>query len=226
MSQNNELYESRLITNSELGYWIKSMRKERGWTQDVLAELSGLNIRTIQRIENGETTSNLHTRRALAKGLEFQDIDVFNKPFKFLNKEHISCETIQLSLDKITSGYRLREMVEISKAFHFEKLVELTNDGDKLFAELKDYLMDFDMCSDLYSEVGKLDVNQHIQCLIENLKEIGYVIGANIRNVPVIIDHNEKNIIDLKVISIFISSVSCFPEKIFIPKNFSFTPYI
>ena len=33
---------------------IKKMRLERHWSQDQLAEMSGLNIRTIQRIENGE----------------------------------------------------------------------------------------------------------------------------------------------------------------------------
>lgn len=33
---------------------IKKMRLERHWLQDRLAEMSGLNIRTIQRIENGK----------------------------------------------------------------------------------------------------------------------------------------------------------------------------
>ena len=33
---------------------IKKMRLERHWSQDQLAEMSGLSIRTIQRIESGE----------------------------------------------------------------------------------------------------------------------------------------------------------------------------
>jgi len=33
---------------------IKKMRLERHWSQEQLAEMSGLSIRTIQRIENGE----------------------------------------------------------------------------------------------------------------------------------------------------------------------------
>jgi len=33
---------------------IKKMRLDRHWSQDQLAEMSGLSIRTIQRIENGE----------------------------------------------------------------------------------------------------------------------------------------------------------------------------
>jgi len=33
---------------------LKKMRLERHWSQDQLAEMSGVSIRTIQRIENGE----------------------------------------------------------------------------------------------------------------------------------------------------------------------------
>ncbi|MFT4611901.1 MAG: transcriptional regulator with XRE-family HTH domain [Glaciecola sp.] len=33
---------------------IKKMRLERHWSQDQLSDMSGLSIRTIQRIENGE----------------------------------------------------------------------------------------------------------------------------------------------------------------------------
>jgi transcriptional regulator with XRE-family HTH domain len=33
---------------------IKKIRLERHWSQEQLAEMSGLSIRTIQRIENGE----------------------------------------------------------------------------------------------------------------------------------------------------------------------------
>jgi transcriptional regulator with XRE-family HTH domain len=36
---------------------LKSLRLERKWSQEQVAELSGLNVRTIQRIEKGETAS-------------------------------------------------------------------------------------------------------------------------------------------------------------------------
>ena len=36
---------------------IKRWREERHWSQEHLAELAGLGIRTIQRIENGEAAS-------------------------------------------------------------------------------------------------------------------------------------------------------------------------
>jgi transcriptional regulator with XRE-family HTH domain len=44
---------------------IRKLRLQRGWTQEQLAELSGLSIRTIQRIERGRP-AGLETLRSLA----------------------------------------------------------------------------------------------------------------------------------------------------------------
>ena len=43
----------------------KKMRLDRHWSQDQLAEMSGLSIRTIQRIENGEN-AGLESLKSLA----------------------------------------------------------------------------------------------------------------------------------------------------------------
>ena len=48
---------------------IKNMRLERHWSQDQLAEMSGLSIRTIQRIENGEN-AGLESLKSLAAVFE------------------------------------------------------------------------------------------------------------------------------------------------------------
>ena len=48
---------------------IKKIRLERHWSQDQLAEMSGLSIRTIQRIENGEN-AGLESLKSLAAVFE------------------------------------------------------------------------------------------------------------------------------------------------------------
>ncbi len=53
---------------------IKKMRLERHWSQDQLAEMSGLSIRTIQRIENGEN-AGLESLKALAAVFEINIAD-------------------------------------------------------------------------------------------------------------------------------------------------------
>jgi len=53
---------------------IKKMRLERHWSQEQLAEMSGLNIRTIQRIENGEN-AGLESLKSLAAVFEINITD-------------------------------------------------------------------------------------------------------------------------------------------------------
>jgi len=48
---------------------IKKLRLERHWSQDQLSEMSGLSIRTIQRIENGEN-AGLESLKSLAAAFE------------------------------------------------------------------------------------------------------------------------------------------------------------
>ncbi|BFM13413.1 2TM domain-containing protein [Simiduia litorea] len=44
---------------------IRKLRLQKGWSQEQLAELSGLSVRTIQRIERGQT-AGLETLKSLA----------------------------------------------------------------------------------------------------------------------------------------------------------------
>lgn len=49
---------------------IYDFRKKKGYSQEQLAELSGLNLRTIQRIEKGETAPRGDSLQRLSKALE------------------------------------------------------------------------------------------------------------------------------------------------------------
>jgi transcriptional regulator with XRE-family HTH domain len=48
---------------------VLDLRKRRSWSQDGLATAAGLNLRTIQRIEN-EGTASLQSLKAIASALE------------------------------------------------------------------------------------------------------------------------------------------------------------
>lgn len=48
---------------------IQAIRKSKGFSQEVLAEQSGVSLRTIQRVEQGETVPRGHTLQALATAL-------------------------------------------------------------------------------------------------------------------------------------------------------------
>ena len=49
--------------------FLLKARRQRSWSQDELAIASGLNLRTIQRIER-EGSASLQSRKALAAALE------------------------------------------------------------------------------------------------------------------------------------------------------------
>lgn len=55
---------------------IRKLRLKRGWSQEHLAHLTGLNVRTIQRLERGQNPS-LETKKSLAAVFEV-DISTFD----------------------------------------------------------------------------------------------------------------------------------------------------
>lgn len=57
---------------------IIKLRKEKHWTQEELAIATGLNVRTIQRVES-EASASLESKKALASAL---DIDIHDLDFE------------------------------------------------------------------------------------------------------------------------------------------------
>ena len=53
----NRIYDLRLLTPEELGKIVADQRQHRGWSQETLAEITRLNVRTVQRVENGEPSN-------------------------------------------------------------------------------------------------------------------------------------------------------------------------
>ncbi|OEK04305.1 DUF4870 domain-containing protein [Roseivirga misakiensis] len=58
------------MSNEVLMHKIIELRKRKGFSQELLAENSGLNLRTIQRIEKGETIPRGDTLRKLASAFD------------------------------------------------------------------------------------------------------------------------------------------------------------
>lgn len=54
----------------ELSKRIAQARKQKGFTQEQLAELANVTVRTIQRIENGENTPRAFTLKTIAEALD------------------------------------------------------------------------------------------------------------------------------------------------------------
>lgn len=101
--------------NAEL---ILKLRINNSWTQEELAIASGLNLKTIQRIEN-KATASLQSKKAIASvfNVDIQDLDYKDKTksscpecnsekvFKFKNKIATNPECLPNMLPKLGSGW-------------------------------------------------------------------------------------------------------------------------
>lgn len=57
---------------NKIGESIKMQRIAKGWTQNQLSEYSGIGLRSIQRIENGEVNARFYTLTKLQEKLDIQ----------------------------------------------------------------------------------------------------------------------------------------------------------
>jgi transcriptional regulator with XRE-family HTH domain len=179
MSTAESNQQTRLLTPAELAVCIRMFREMRQWSQEQLAEISGLNVRTVQRVEQGLSAS-LDTRRALASAFEFEDIDALNKPFTIPSEEELKAakekfdrEHVTLTAIPLTTGKQLAKLAEICSMDLSEPGFELTREADETFAALVDYFRDYRDCADVYSETQKFDVYDEMQSHIDALKTLG-----------------------------------------------------
>ncbi|MCK9987922.1 MAG: hypothetical protein AzoDbin1_04394 [Azoarcus sp.] len=171
--------QTRLLTPAELAACIKLFREMRQWSQEQLAEISGLNVRTIQRVEQGLSAS-LDTRRALASAFEFEDIDALNKPFAIPSEEELKAakekfdrEHVTLTAIPLATGKQLAKLAETCTMDLSEPAFELTREADETFAALVDYFRDYRDCADAYTETQKFEVYDEMQSHIDALRTLG-----------------------------------------------------
>ena len=53
----------------QVAIWVRQARAQKGYTQQELSDMTGISLRSVQRIENGETVPREYTLRVLAEKL-------------------------------------------------------------------------------------------------------------------------------------------------------------
>ena len=95
---------------------VKKLRLQRGWSQEQLADISGLSTRTIQRIERGENPS-LETLKSLASVFEI-DISVLNEHYLTDNHQEPAMESnTQLTYEEAKAIEHIKEIKGFLYAF-------------------------------------------------------------------------------------------------------------
>lgn len=189
MDTNTTTGQPRVLNLEELAAVIRKMREVFQWSQETLAELADLNVRTVQRVENAKSAS-IDTRRALARAFEIEDIDAFNKSFAIPTEEELKEEKARFDRDYITlpalpvsTGHQLAKLAEGSTVDICQPGFEIKRDAHEVFASLVDYFRDYRDCASDYSETSKFAVYDEMQELIDELLKLQVSIQCATREV-------------------------------------------
>ena len=195
-----EIFEApRLLTEAELAEIVKTRRNEHGWSQATLAEIAGLNERTIQRVENGEPSSP-DTRRAIARAFECDDLDVFNKPVRRPNIEKLKAfwaeldrTTVIVPITRIQDARTLRTMSEAARGFAHDELGELSTEALEAFASIVDELQEYNDVGNFYSMSERLELDRDIDAHLKTIADAGAAFGAGLKHESVHFKSDAQN---------------------------------
>jgi DNA-binding XRE family transcriptional regulator len=220
-----------------LGFWVKCIRDTSHWSQEALAANAGLDVRTVQRVEAGKPAS-LTTRRALARGLGYDNHDIFDSPdfiasvYKILGAltgtspeamEKQFPDHMRLPASRVSSGNALGRLADMANGLLPNMEEDLPETAKETAAIIFDYLRDLmDLGSDVpYSD--KLAFNRDMGSLLANLEAEGAVIYAATRNMRI---SNEawENKTPLPMTIVYLSAVprDREPKEIMVPKRLAF----
>jgi transcriptional regulator with XRE-family HTH domain len=175
-------------TAADLAYWIPMFREMRGWTQEELEGQSGVTVRTIQRVENGNG-ANYKTRRALAEAFGFPDIDALNKPIIPPSDEELKAiqeratNLVQLTAQALATGEQLCRLAEECSADVSQPAPAMPRPAAEAFASLIDEVRGYRDVSDDLGELQKLGIHDQLQTHINTLSAHGYSLRYATRKV-------------------------------------------
>lgn len=219
METHQQATRPRNLTPEELAVLVRSFREMRQWSQEQLADISGLSGRTVQRTENGEPSS-VDTRRALARAFGADDIDMFNKPYLIPTeaemaaaKEQFEKEHVTLQVERVTTGKQLGKLAERASASMFSEAVSLPFAAETHFARLADYCREYLDSQELYSAVDKLGVYKDFDTILDDLAKEGFIVVAALRDVNVLWGKS-TNGVEMSTLYVVAFPVSAEPDAI------------
>jgi hypothetical protein len=190
--------------------------------------LAGVTERTIQRIETG-APSSLDTRRAIAGAFGFDDIDFFEKTLRFPDpdkfrayKEEIEKTTVEMSLTRIEHGRALREMISGIQSSVIDQIGEPSESARRAFAEMVDYLRDYNDVRDEYSETQRLSVDADIDASLRTISDEHAAVGACLRSAKLRFetDQPDRAPMEWKNVYLVLAPTSALPSVVRVPKHF------
>jgi transcriptional regulator with XRE-family HTH domain len=215
------------MTPAEVGLLVRIYREAMDWSQETLAELSGLTVRTVQRVEAGQPSS-LDTRRAIARGFQVPDLDVFSKPWPFPTAEEL--EQHKAEFDRkylvlhasVADGRKIMAMLSDRQggAISPGSTTELPHAAQDAFATILDYVRDCMDVADVASRREMLGYGDELDKIIGELREAGFCVCMALRRASITNKSwaNETPM-NLDVAYLVPAPLDSPPAKIVVPRN-------
>ncbi len=216
------------MTAAEVGLLVKAYREVMEWSQETLAELSGVTVRTIQRVEASQPAS-LDTRRALARGFQIPDLNVFNKPNPFPTQQELDQQKAEfdrnyLVLDaSVVNGRGIVAALSDKRGYGAispGSTDELPHAAQDAFATILDYLRDCMDVADVASRREMLSYGDEAETMLAGLRSAGFCICIAERRITVTSQTwNDQSRMDLDVTYVVATPVQSPPTKIIVPRE-------
>jgi transcriptional regulator with XRE-family HTH domain len=183
-----------------LGFWTRCIRETSNWSQEALAAMSGLDVRTIQRVESGKSVS-ISTRRSLARGLGYENPDTFDEPDFIMNVQKILegvqtakkedfekqfPDRVRLKTARVINGETLGRLADSSNATLLHIDDDILQEAKQVAASLFDYIRDLVDVSDDVSFSDKVGFNQDLESLLRQLESLGAAVYSASRATKIV----------------------------------------
>jgi transcriptional regulator with XRE-family HTH domain len=216
------------MTPAEVGFLVKIYRDAMEWRQETLAELSGVTVRTIQRVEAGQPVS-LDTRRAIARGFQIPDLDVFSKPDPFPTQQELERQKAEfdhkyLVLDaSVVDGRKITAMLSDKQghgAISPGSTIELPHAAQDVFAGMLDYVRDCMDVADVASRREMLGYGDEIDAMIAEPRPAGFCVCMAARQTSITSKSwKDRTPMDLDVAYLIAAPIDPPPTKIVVPRK-------
>lgn len=166
---------------------VKEMREERAWTQSQLAEVAGINLRTVQRVER-DGAASFDTLMALANAFEIEvkQLSPVSKTRKKNEPEKPETKKVYL-LPRLATGKNLVDVIGGADLYQVEH--DTSDDvrainamGAVLNEVKKDIVRYYD--ADI---AGKLKIELYLSEEIKGLEAYGFYLFGVKREIPRIV---------------------------------------
>ena len=184
-----------------LAFWTKCLRESMHWSQEALAEASGLDVRTIQRIEAGRHQISITTRRMLATGLGYDNPDIFDDPsfqksinelaegIRKIHDEEIQKQFpdhIRIKAKRVCNGHALARVAYEAGAYLFHAGDGVSQEAQETAASIFDFVRDLGDIADECSFAERRSYESSLSDMLKELEDEGAACYSAFRATKVI----------------------------------------